>query len=257
MRENKQCASLEEPPLFAYTDSATVNAAAADGARALSYAIFGLGADLATKAGGKAAASCQFEMLKRANNLQNTVLKEFNRAQKRALKDEAVGSATALEVKLQAVFASNGKIKRAQRMLTNRVDRKCAALETPPAMLFPGSCGESAPNLGAIEACVIAAARCEACGMINAFGDLNLDCDQADDPTVYGSCPLPEEHGDSGGFNLTNADCFPESLPDSAPAIAKMCVDLANSAPDMQFRPTDYQSLPEDCKAIVHPECRF
>jgi len=257
MRENKLCASLEPPPAFAFTDSATVKAAAADGARALSDAIFGLGADLATKADGKSTASCQLEMLKRANKLQNTVLKEVNKAQKRAIKDEAVGSATALEAELQAVFASNGKIKRAQRMLANRVDRKCATLETPPAALFPGSCGEGARNLAEIEACVIAAARCEACGMINAFGDLHLDCDQADDPTVYGSCPLPEVYGDSGSFNLTNADCFPESLPDSAPTNAKICVGLANSAPDMQFKPTDYQGLPEECKAIVRPECRF
>jgi Neuraminidase (sialidase) len=32
-----------------------------------------------------------------------------------------------------------------------------------------------------VEACVIAAARCEACLKINAFDDLNLDCDQAAD----------------------------------------------------------------------------
>jgi hypothetical protein len=32
-----------------------------------------------------------------------------------------------------------------------------------------------------VEVCVIAAARCEACLKINAFDDLDLDCDKADD----------------------------------------------------------------------------
>jgi len=189
MRENTKCASLDVPPPFAYTDTATVNAAAVDGALALSYAIFGLDANLATKADSKDTARCQFEMLKRANKLENTVLKEVDKAKKRALKDEAVGNDTALEARLQAVLSSNGKIKRAQRMLANRVDRKCAALQTPPDVLFPGACGEGDPSLGEVEVCVIATARCEACGMINAFDDLNLDCDQADDQAANGSCP--------------------------------------------------------------------
>jgi hypothetical protein len=40
-----------------------------------------------------------------------------------------------------------------------------------------------------VEACVIEAARCEACVKINVFDDLNLDCDQADDQTANESCP--------------------------------------------------------------------
>jgi hypothetical protein len=36
---------------------------------------------------------------------------------------------------------------------------------------------------------VIAAARCEACLKINAFDNLDLDCDQADDQTTNRSCP--------------------------------------------------------------------
>ena len=40
-----------------------------------------------------------------------------------------------------------------------------------------------------VEACAIAAARCEACLKINAFDDLNLDCDQADDQFANESCP--------------------------------------------------------------------
>jgi hypothetical protein len=237
-----------------------VNAAAVDGAVALTYAIFGgppvLDADLAKKANDKDTAKCQLEMLKRANKLENTVLKEVNKAKKRALKDEAVSSDTALEAELQAVFSSNSKINRAQKMLVRRVDRKCASLQLPPDPIFPGKCSDGEPGLGQVEACAIAAARCEACSMINAFDDLNLDCDQADDQTANGSCPLVEYDSADVGLK-TNADCFPASVPDSAPDSAKLCVALANSAPNMLFTYQDYKGLPEDCKPIVHPECRW
>jgi hypothetical protein len=189
-----KCDSLDVPPPFAYTDSATVNAAAVDGALALTYKIFGgppvLDADLVTMADDKETARCQFVMLKRANKLENTVLKKVNKAKKHALKYEWVISDTMLEAKLQAVFSSNKRINKAQSRLVKRVDRKCAALQTPPDAIFPGyDCGEENPDLSEVEACAIAAARCEACLKINAFDDLNLDCDRADDQTVNWSCP--------------------------------------------------------------------
>ena len=181
------------PPPFAYTDSTTVNTAAEEGAWALTYAIFGgkpvSDADLATKVGNKDAAKCQLEMLKRADRLENTVLKEVNKAKKKALKDESVDSAAALEARLQAVFSSNKRINSARDRLVKRVNRKCSGLQAPDS-IFPGyDCGEETPNLSAIAACVIAAARCEACSKINAFDNLNLDCDQADDHVTNGSCP--------------------------------------------------------------------
>jgi hypothetical protein len=184
-REVKKCDPLDVLPPFAYTDSATVNAAAVDGALALTYGIFGrpplLDASLVTKADDKDTAKCQLEMLKRADKLENTVLKEVIKAKKKALKDETVNSGAALEAKLQAVLSSNNKISRVQDGLVKGVDRKCAALQVAPEMLFPGDCGEGDPDLRRVEACVIAAARCEACLKINAFDDLNLDCDQAAD----------------------------------------------------------------------------
>ncbi len=56
--------------------------------------------------------------------------------------------------------------------------------------------------------------------------------------------------------SLTNADCFPKSVPKSAPSNAKLCVTLANSAPDMLFPKSDYDGMPEDCKPLVPPKCR-
>jgi hypothetical protein len=189
-REEKKCDTLAVPPPFAYTGSETVNPAAENGARELIYKIFGgppvLDANLATRADDKEAAKCQLEMLKRADKLENTVLKEINKAKRRALKDEAVDSAAALEAELQAVFYTNDRITKTQDRLMRGVDRKCDVLQDPPDTIdtiFPGECATGDPNavgpaaLRLVEICVIEAARREACLKINAFDDLNLDCD--------------------------------------------------------------------------------
>jgi hypothetical protein len=264
-REKKKCDTLDVPPPFAYTDSATVNTAAVDGALWLTYAIFGgppvLDDNLVTRAENPETAKCQLEMLKRGDKLENTVLKEVNRAKRRALRDETVNSAAALEADLWAVFSSNDRIERTQDRLVRWVDSKCAVLQTPPSTIFPGECGEVEPNTGMselrqIEVCVIEAARCEACLKINAFDDLNLDCDQADDQDVNGSCPAADGAEVPNHQQPTNSDCFPNSVPDSASTWAQMCIDLARSVPNMPFTPSDYQGMPEDCKALVNPVCR-
>jgi hypothetical protein len=190
----------------------------------------------------------------------NTVLKEINKAKREAIKDEMVDSDAALEAKLQAVLSSNDKINSAQRMLLNGVDRKCAALPTPPDAIFAGECSEGDPSLSEVEACVIAAARCEACVMINAFDDLNLNCDRADDQTANGSCPMRAvgsgAAGGSGG--LTNADCFDfqTCAAESTNTWATACCSMAKANPDMLFTPADYQGMPDDCKPLVNPICR-
>ena len=55
---------------------------------------------------------------------------------------------------------------------------------------------------------------------------------------------------------MTNADCFPKSVPDSAPTNAKVCVALANSKPDMLFPKHDYDGMPDECKPLVPEKCR-
>jgi len=63
--------------------------------------------------------------------------------------------------------------------------------------------------------------------------------------------------GDDGaGQQLTNADCWPDSVPNSAGTWAKMCVGLANSAPHLAWNPAHYAGLPEECKPFVDPKCR-
>jgi hypothetical protein len=193
--EDKKCDPLDVPPPFAYTSSATVNAAAVDGALALTDEIFGRprvrDAALVTRVADEETARCQFEMLKRAGKLEYTVLKELYKATKRALKDKTVDRDLALEEKLRVVFSANTKIARAWDKLVRRVDKRCAVLQAPPIRIFPGyDCGVANPNLSEVEACAIAAARCEACLEINTFDGLELDCDWADDQNdINGSCP--------------------------------------------------------------------
>ncbi len=256
-REASKCDRSDAPTRFTHVAAGAVNAAAVRVALDLSDQIFGWSptarANLATKADDKGVARCQREMLKQAGKLESNVVKELNKVAKRALKDETMDGDAALEEALWTVFASNDRVEKIQGALERGVDRRCAALSVAPASIFPGRCGEGDPSLAGVEACVIAAARCAACVKVNAFDDLNLDCDRADDRDANESCPFrARDSGDS----LTNADCFPTSLPESAPTNAKICVGLANFAPNMLFTPQDYAGLPEECKAIVYPQCR-
>ncbi len=69
-----------------------------------------------------------------------------------------------------------------------------------------------------------------------------------------------DEDGSSGEGKkrgqLTNADCFPSSVPDSASTTTKLCVGFAKSQPAMVFTPKDYLGMPEECKSIVSAKCR-
>jgi len=192
-REDKKCDSLDAPPHFAYTDSETVNVAAMDGARALVFAIFGgppvLDANLSTQMNDKVTAKCQIEMLKRANKLESVVLKEIVKAKKQALKNETVDDAAALDAQLELALSLNYTVIGAEDRFAKGVDRACRDLVATPGAVFPGSCAAGDPDLDELEDCVVAAARCAACAKINAFDDLNLDCDQMDDGTSNESCP--------------------------------------------------------------------
>ncbi len=192
-QEERKCDSLGVPPPFAYTDSTTVNRAAVDGALELSYALFGdppvLDADLAKKADDRETARCQLAMLERAGKLERIVVAELNQAKRKALRDEAVAGAAALEEALWSVLAVNARIDRAEDRLARAVDRSCAALPAAPAAIFAGRCGEGVIHPSEVAACAIASARCEACLKINAFDALSLECDRADDRIANGSCP--------------------------------------------------------------------
>ena len=187
--EAKKCTAPLPP--FAYTDSATVNTAGVTGALALTYDIFGgppvLDASLITANDNRDTASCQTEMLKKAGKVENVSLKEVNKAKKDAIKDPTVTTAAGLVQKLQAALSSNKKITKAKEKLVSGVEKKCANLANP-AVTFPGACANVV--LGLVSNCVNRAAVCEACLKIEAFDDLDLDCDIADDAIANMSCPV-------------------------------------------------------------------
>jgi len=73
-----------------------------------------------------------------------------------------------------------------------------------------------------------------------------------------------DDSGGSGGKKkpgeleeLTNADCFPTSMPASASPEAQSWLRLALRVPQLAFGPAEYAVLPESVKAFVKPKCRF
>jgi hypothetical protein len=189
VREGKKCDPLELPR-FAYTGATAVNEAAANRGLGLLYELFGgppVSDDgLAKRKDDKVTAKCQLEMLKRADKVESTVLKELNKAKKKALRDPTVNDAPMLEDELWSVFDSNDRVLKAQNALVKRVERKCAAVE-PLLLVFRGDCGSTI--LSEVEDCANAAARCQACLKINDFDALSMNCDMADDKDANGSCP--------------------------------------------------------------------
>jgi len=62
--------------------------------------------------------------------------------------------------------------------------------------------------------------------------------------------------GGGGGAQLTNSDCFPVTAPNNASNLARTCLSLAKSAPNMAFTPKDYHGMPDECKPLVKARCR-
>ncbi|GAF85411.1 unnamed protein product [marine sediment metagenome] len=141
--------------------------------------------------GNKATANCQMEMLKQADNLENTILKELNKSKKSAIKDPTVDSEAALEAALVVGLSTNEKIRKAEDKLRKQViEKKCKDL-APAAVpnVFSGDCSDL--DLGDVVECVIDRTRCATCRKYNRFDDLELDCDVIDDADGgNASCPL-------------------------------------------------------------------
>ena len=145
-REDVKCDPLGAPPPFAYTDAATVNAAAVDGALALAQAIFGgppvLDANLAIKADDKEKAKCQLEMLKQASKLENVVLKEIIKAKKIALKEATTNTASALGGKLVGVSPTGDTTAKASwsSWMTGKTNTPVAASTSRRSATTRSSC---------------------------------------------------------------------------------------------------------------------
>jgi hypothetical protein len=62
--------------------------------------------------------------------------------------------------------------------------------------------------------------------------------------------------GEDEAPKCTNRDAFPRTAPEGATSTQKICVSLANSAPDMEFGRLDYQRMPPECQSLVVSKCR-
>ena len=86
-------------------------------------------------------------MLKRAGKLEDTVLKEINKAKKKAIKEPVVNSAEALEATLALVLSSSHTIlsEGGPTPAEGRQPVLCAS-SILPSTVFPGVCADDIPG---------------------------------------------------------------------------------------------------------------
>jgi cysteine-rich repeat protein len=167
---------------FAFTDDVTVNAAGMDTKLAAFTAIFGDPPVISPKT-EKENSKCQAEVLKRANKLGDTVLKEANKAKKSALKGgkgnppnpPPAPGPTELGAAIDTALslATNTKIQKAVNGVTTGVNKKCGA---PVVVDTIFDCNASTDTATLIT-CVTETMLEAACLAIEAADALALDCD--------------------------------------------------------------------------------
>jgi cysteine-rich repeat protein len=198
-RGEKKTASCEavkcdagDPPDFAYTGAAAVNAAAEAEGVALMADLFGADLDAAVIAESthKAGARCQQDVLKSTQELSNLLFKLAVKQKKKLLAGtdgSVVASTEALELGLLGYVQADarGRIGNKAAKLARTAAKSCRAVALDAA--FPG-CAPSADR-AAVASCATSAARCRFCRALNAFDGLAMDCDDLDDGAANASCP--------------------------------------------------------------------
>jgi len=186
--ESKKC-NPADLPLFGYTSSAVVNAAAVAEPVAMMDDLFGGDLDAAVAAaidGGK----CQIEVAKRSAALMDFLFKSANKEKKAILKGKEDGSTALSTQALQAAVIGyieldpKAKVAKKESQLLGGTAKKCAGLAV--AAYFPGC---ASVDEIALAACAEQAARCRFCRALNDFDALATDCDAFDDDVANASCP--------------------------------------------------------------------
>lgn len=187
---DKKCAPADLPT-FAFVDDAdAVARAARDRALALVPTLYGDPPDaaVAEKASSPLGARCQQEVHERAEKLFDTLLREYVKAKKQALRDTnarpAVRSGAELAGVLQSVSSSSAKVEKAARQLAEKPLRKCAGADF--TALFPGDC--AAADLASVLECATRRVACESCLLLNDADGLAIECDLVDDGLSNASC---------------------------------------------------------------------
>lgn len=172
-----------EAPDFGYTGALQTNNAAVQGELDLVADLFGAPLDAAVIDCGadKSGCVCQQKVLKNAEKLAATKLKEFLKCKKTALKGGATSASALEECVADAGTAGSiaadtkSKIAKKKEKLEDDILGKCAGVSGA----FPGVCGLQAGT--ALATCVDAQVECRVCQTINETDGLSVNCDLFDD----------------------------------------------------------------------------
>ena len=179
----KRCTA--SAPDFAVTDDTTVNTAAKGEGLELMQSLFGGDLDAVIAAAtSKGDQKCVRGVLKTADRLVATQLKEFNKCKKLALKNGASSSGD-IQACLSTVQAdSNLKVEKARDKLAKTVTKSCAGVPLGP--LFLGDCptGDNA----SFTDCVTQRAVCSSCELLGLADNIQTDCDTIDNGVLDYSC---------------------------------------------------------------------
>jgi len=237
--ETKNCTSA---PTLAYTDAATVSAAAQVGRLDALADLFGsdLDASVIPCATNKDACKCQLTVARAAEKMAATKWKIFNLCKKKGLK---AGAASVAEVEACVSDAltpgslaadSSGKLQALVDKLGGKIGKVC---DTPNVTAAAFAMGECSAETGAgLATCINEQIDCRVCQTINQSDDLHADCDVYDDGNLNESCgcsPLNTSPCDDGNAcTLNDIECGggpcsgTEIAPNLFAAISKQLVSV-------------------------------
>lgn len=179
--EQSKCGPGSEPD-FGFTSAAEVNAVAVAEEVEWIHDLFGedLAATLST---ASAEGRCQTTVVKKAEKIAATTLKEFLRCKKGGLKDASICSPADLEDCLAIVAEdARGKIAKTVDKLRSAVAKDCLGVSLEAT--FPGDCAQAQDFSG----CVNELVQCRACNTVNGMDGIDASCDEFDDGVANGTC---------------------------------------------------------------------
>jgi cysteine-rich repeat protein len=185
-RESRRCDPVDLPT-FAYTDAATVNAAAGGGVADALADLLGA-APVANAKTQKRAAKCQREAVKALARLGTRAAKAFRKAKRDGLHGtrETQPVCTSLELADLGQAALRGeKVRKAATKTAAKIAKKCPEGDLS-AWFGTGVDASSGATLGAQAA---ARTLCRLCLSLEVADQLQMDCDLVDDGDANASGP--------------------------------------------------------------------
>lgn len=192
-------------PDFGFTSAATANASAIANSIALFHDVFGTDLSFAALNGSNDpdVAGCQRRVHKAYEDLFRAHVEAFDRCKRERLMSGLADSpvALALCLKVMTVIASPPIEKKYAKLA--RSFTHCPRFF--PEQSFPGRCQGSGR-----DGCMLHAAFCRACLLLDEVDDLRVSCDVVDDGHVNGSCfcgdGVPDRGEECDDGNLNDGD---------------------------------------------------